>query len=69
MSIAAIARRLGRSHESIRLYARGKRGPGGFPPPAGKLDEKTEVWRWPDVAIWWQEDVGEAVDNSKRTYS
>jgi hypothetical protein len=62
VSIAAIARKLGRTHESIRLYARGKRGPGGFPAPAGKLDEKTEVWRWPDVAVWWQEKLGEAVE-------
>jgi hypothetical protein len=62
VSIAAIARKVGRTHESIRLYARGKRGPEGFPAPAGKLDEKTEVWRWPDVAVWWQETLGEAVD-------
>jgi hypothetical protein len=58
VSIAAIARRTGRSHESVRLYARGRRGPGSFPAPAGKLDAKTEVWRWPDVAIWWQEELG-----------
>jgi hypothetical protein len=61
VSIAAIARRLGRSHEGVRLYARGKRGPGNFPAPAGRLDAKTEVWRWPDVALWWQESVGEPV--------
>lgn len=61
VSIAAIARRTGRSHESVRLYARGKRGPGKFPAPAGKLDAKTEVWRWPDVAIWWQEELGEEI--------
>jgi hypothetical protein len=62
VSIAAIARKVGRTHESIRLYARGKRGPGGFPAPAGKLDAKTEVWRWPDVAIWWREAVGEPIE-------
>lgn len=61
VSIAAIARRLGRTHESVRLYARGKRGPGNFPAPAGKIDAKTEVWRWPDVALWWQESVGEPI--------
>jgi hypothetical protein len=59
--IAAIARRLGRSHESVRLYARDKRGPGGIPAPAGKLDAKTEVWRWPEVAVWWQDAIGEPV--------
>jgi hypothetical protein len=62
VSIAAIARKVGRTHESIRLYARGKRGPGGFPAPAGKLDAKTEVWRWPDVAIWWRETLGEPIE-------
>ena len=61
VSIAAIARKVGRSHESVRLYARGKRGPGNFPRPAGKLDAKTEVWRWPDVAVWWQETLHEPI--------
>lgn len=61
VSIAAIARRLGRSHESVRLYARGKRGPGNFPAPTGRLDAKTEVWNWPDVAVWWQESVCQPV--------
>jgi hypothetical protein len=62
VSLAAIARRLGRSHESVRLYARGKRGPGGFPAPAARLDGKTEVWRWPEVGVWWREVVGEPVE-------
>lgn len=61
VSIAAIARRLGRSHESVRLYARGKRGPGDFPAPVGRLDAKTRVWNWPDVGLWWQETLGEEV--------
>jgi hypothetical protein len=62
VSLAAIARRLRRSHESVRLYARGKRGPGGFPAPAARLDGKTEVWRWPEVGVWWREVVGEPVE-------
>lgn len=42
-----IARRTNRSRETIRLYAVGKRGPGGFPPPLGG-----QLYRWPDVAAW-----------------
>ena len=61
VTIAAIARRLGRQHETVRLYARGRRGPGGFPAPVGKLDAKTEVWRWPEVAAWWERAMGETV--------
>jgi len=61
VSIAAIARRLDRSHESVRLYARGTRGPGNFPAPVGKLDAKTEVWHWPDVALWYRDTLGEPV--------
>jgi len=59
VTIAAIAERVGRSHESIRLLARNERGPGGFPPPAGRLDAKTQVWRWSDVAPWLAEHLGE----------
>ena len=61
VSIAAIARRLDRTHESVRLYARGMRGPGNFPTPVGKLDAKTEAWHWPDVALWWRDTLGEPV--------
>lgn len=57
VTVAAIAERVGRSHESVRLLARGRRGPGGFPPPAGQLDAKTQVWRWFEVARWFQEHI------------
>lgn len=53
VALAAIGRRLDRSHEAVRLYARNKRGPGNFPAPVGKIDAKTEVWNWLDVATWW----------------
>lgn len=58
VTVAAIAARLGRSHESVRLLARNKRGPGGFPAPAGNLDAKTQVWRWHEVAEWLESAVG-----------
>jgi hypothetical protein len=64
VTIAAIARRLGRSHESVRLYSRNKRGPGNFPAPVGKLDDKTAVWDWGDIAQWWEQAHGEPVEGT-----
>jgi hypothetical protein len=61
VTIAAIAVRVGRSHESVRLLSQGRRGPGGFPAPAGRLDAKTQVWRWSDVARWFVEEMGSSV--------
>jgi hypothetical protein len=64
VTIAAIARRLGRSHESVRLYSRNKRGPGNFPAPLGKIDDKTAVWDWGDIAEWWEQARGEPVEGT-----
>jgi hypothetical protein len=64
VTIAAIARRLGRSHESVRLYSRHKRGPGNFPAPVGKIDDKTAVWDWGDIAQWWEQVHGEPVEGT-----
>jgi len=58
VTVAAIADRVGRSHESVRLLTRNKRGPGGFPPPAGNLDAKTQAWRWSEVARWFRDAMG-----------
>lgn len=58
VTVGAIARRAGRTHESVRLLIKGERGPGGFPPPAGLLDEKTRVWRWHEVAGWLRNELG-----------
>jgi hypothetical protein len=55
VTVAAIAARVARSHESVRLLSQGRRGPGGFPAPAGRIDEKTQVWRWSEVGQWFQE--------------
>jgi hypothetical protein len=67
VSLGAIARRLGRSHESVRLYARNKRGPGNFPAPIAKIDDKTEVWNWNDVAAWWEASHGEPVQGRRES--
>lgn len=59
VTISAIAARTGRTDESIRLLCQGKRGPGGFPPAAGRINEKTLIWRWADVARWFSEALDE----------
>jgi hypothetical protein len=58
VTVAAIAGRLGRSHESVRLLSQGRRGPGGFPAPVGHIDDKTQVWHWSEVAQWFKERMG-----------
>jgi hypothetical protein len=58
-TIADIAARAGRTPESVRLLMNGRRGPGGFPPPAGVLGARTKVWRWTDVAEWFECALGE----------
>jgi hypothetical protein len=58
-TMADIAKRSGRTPESIRLLVNGKRGPGAFPPAAGRLDARTKVWRWADIARWFEQALGE----------
>jgi hypothetical protein len=52
VTVAEIARRIGQSRESVRLYALGRRGPGNFPPPLTGATQKTALYRWSDVATW-----------------
>jgi hypothetical protein len=59
VTVAAIATRTGRSDESVRLLHQGRRGPGGFPAAAGWINEKTQIWRWTDVARWFADALGE----------
>ncbi len=53
---AEIARRIGRNRATVNQYIKGKRGPGGFPPPACILPEETPLWHWCDVAQWLYEN-------------
>ena len=47
VTLPVIARRTGRTHESVRLLAAGKRGPGNFPPPlTGALYSWAQVRNW-----------------------
>ena len=57
VGLSAIAARVGRSVESIRLLAEGRRGPGGFPAPAARVDAKTRLWEWSEVARWWRDHM------------
>ncbi|MEN8150563.1 MAG: DNA-binding protein [Planctomycetota bacterium] len=52
VNASEIARRLGRTRESVRLLIRGTRGPGGFPPPVADLRTRSPVWSWAAVAHW-----------------
>jgi hypothetical protein len=62
VTMATIARRCGRTRESIRLLANEDRGPGGFPPPVAYVDERTRLWHWPDVARWLNEHRKAAIE-------
>jgi len=62
VTMATIAKRCGRTRESIRLLANEARGPGGFPPPVAYVDERTRLWHWPDVAHWLNEHRKAAIE-------
>lgn len=49
---ADIARRIDRSRQLVNQYISAERGPGGFPPPAGELNDKRPLWSWYEVADW-----------------
>jgi hypothetical protein len=63
-SMSDIAARAGRTPESIRLLVNGKRGPGEFPPAAGDLGGRMKVWRWAEVAQWFEETLGQPLPNT-----
>lgn len=60
LSMADIAARTGRTRESVRLLIEGKRGPGGFPPPATDPRSRYRLWQSADVARWFSAHFGEA---------
>jgi hypothetical protein len=65
----AIGRRVGRTRESVRLLAVGKRGPGGFPAPA--VGGKSPLYSWAAVRKWFAahygEDCVDAADHDAET--
>jgi hypothetical protein len=58
VNLDEIAARMSRTHESVRLLVKGKRGPGGFPPAAGGRGRRWKVWRWYEVERWFREELG-----------
>lgn len=62
LSLADIADRIDQSRESVRRYATGERGPGGFPPPVNPGREGTVFYRWSEVAPWFHEELGLEVE-------
>jgi hypothetical protein len=56
ITAAEIARRLGRSRESVRLLTTGARGRGDFPEPVSHLRFRNPLWRWSDVLAWTNAD-------------
>ena len=56
-----IARRAGRTREAVRLWATGKRGPGGFPVPSWTSPGGERFWSWPEVARWLRDARGVTV--------
>jgi len=50
VSLRDIADRIGRTYESVRLLAAGKRGPGGFPAPLA--GGQWALYSWTEVSAW-----------------
>jgi hypothetical protein len=58
VTLADIGNRIEQSRESVRRYAIGERGPGGFPPPVNPAREGTVFYRWSEVAPWIRDRLG-----------
>jgi hypothetical protein len=52
VGLSDIGRRVGLTRETIRLYANGSLGPGGFPHPVATPSKNARVWKWLDVVNW-----------------
>lgn len=63
VTLADIASRTGRSYESVRLLAAGRRGPGEFPVPVHTTsgDRPWNFYSWAAVATWLSNSLGEPV--------
>jgi hypothetical protein len=52
LTLADIADRISQSRESVRRYASGERGPGGFPPPVNPNRDGIVFYWWSEVSLW-----------------
>ncbi|CAM3645410.1 AlpA family transcriptional regulator [Kibdelosporangium persicum] len=64
VTLADIADRIGQSRESVRRYATGARGNGGFPPPVNPVRDGTVFYRWSEVAPWLRQHLGMDVSDA-----
>jgi hypothetical protein len=65
VSAADIAERTERSRQSISALSNGTRGPGGWPQPvAGNV--RSPLWRWSDIAAWFNEFDGSQEVNKEQ---
>lgn len=64
VSIPDIAHRAQRSREAVRLWAAGKRGPGGFPAADWQSPGGERFWSWTKVARWIRENLNLAVEGA-----
>jgi hypothetical protein len=62
VSVLDIAHRARRSREAVRLWAAGKRGPGGFPAAAWRSPAGERFWSWAHVARWIKDNLNLAVE-------
>lgn len=67
VSMLEIAYRARRSREAVRLWAAGKRGPGGFPAPTWRSPSGERFWSWPEVARWVSANLNLAVEVAPET--
>jgi predicted DNA-binding transcriptional regulator AlpA len=52
LAIPDIAAKVGLNREAVRLWATGKRGPGGFPIPVDVIGDRMKVWAASDIHDW-----------------
>lgn len=63
VSLKTVAQRVGRTYESVRLLAHGRRGPGGFPPVTG---DRWALVSWTAAARWFRQYDGTDVTSTER---
>ena len=64
LTLAEIGARIGRSREIVRLWALGRRGPGGFPAPL-EPDRDTSYYSWAQVSPWLRDRMGYDLRNEQ----
>ena len=60
-----IAKRTGRTRQSVTMLIKGQRGPGSFPQPV--THGRNPVWRWSDVAAWFTGWDGQDLEDRRRS--